>query len=89
MQTKTLTIKNKLGLHARASSQLMKTASRFQSEITIKFNDRTVDAKSIIDLLTLGASQGKEVELAAEGEDEQAAMDAVVTLINDRFGEEE
>lgn len=84
-----ITIINKLGLHARAAAKLVATASEFDSKILLARNDREVDAKSIMPVMMLAASQGTEIELIIEGEDENEALDALVTLINDYFGEGE
>lgn len=80
---------NKLGLHARASTKLTQTASQYSSEIWIERNDRRVNAKSIMGVMMLAAGKGSVVTLEADGKDEQAAMDALITLINGRFGEPE
>ena len=84
-----VTISNKLGLHARASAKLTKTASGFRSEVFISRGDRRVNAKSIMGVMMLAAGLGVDVELDAVGDDEQAAIDALVALINDKFGEGE
>lgn len=80
---------NKLGLHARASSKLTQTASEFTSEIWIEKNGRKVNAKSIMGVMMLAAAMGSSITLEANGADEQAAMTALETLINDYFGEGE
>lgn len=82
-------ISNKLGLHARASAKLTKLATSFKSEVWMSRNGRRVNAKSIMGVMMLAAGMGAEVEIETEGEDEQAAMDSIVALINDRFGEGE
>lgn len=84
-----ITIINKLGLHARAAAKLVATAAEFDSKILLARNDREVDAKSIMPVMMLAASQGTEIELIIEGEDENEALDALVALINDYFGEGE
>lgn len=84
-----ITIINKLGLHARASSKFTQTASRFQSEVWVARNGRRVNGKSIMGLMMLAAAQGSRIELETEGADEAAAMQALVDLINDYFGEGE
>ncbi|MDY6799123.1 MAG: HPr family phosphocarrier protein [Pseudomonadota bacterium] len=84
-----VTIINKLGLHARAANKLVSTAGDFQSEIRVKGNGREVDAKSIMPVMMLAASQGTEVELIADGPDEQDAVEALTALVNDYFGEGE
>jgi phosphocarrier protein HPr len=83
----TLTISNKLGLHARASAKFTKLAGSFRSEVFMSRNGRRVNAKSIMGVMMLAAGMGSEVELEVEGEDEQAASDALIALINDKFGE--
>ena len=82
-----ITISNKLGLHARASAKLTKLAGSFQSEVSMSRNDRRVNAKSIMGVMMLAAGIGSIVELEVVGTDEQAAMDALTALINDKFGE--
>jgi len=84
-----ITISNKLGLHARASAKLTKLAGSFQSEVFMTRNDRRVNAKSIMGVMMLAAGVGSVVELEVSGSDEQAGMDALVALINDKFGEGE
>jgi phosphocarrier protein HPr len=82
-----ITISNKLGLHARASAKLTKAASGFASEIHLSRNGRRVNAKSIMGVMMLAAGLGAEVELETEGDDQDAAHDAIATLIRDKFGE--
>ena len=89
MQQQEVEIINKLGLHARASSKLTQTASSFKSEVWISKNGRRVNAKSIMGVMMLAAGKGSKVALEINGEDEQAAMTALVELINQRFGESE
>ena len=84
-----LTIINKLGLHARAAAKLVSTASAFSSQVKVGYPERMVDGKSIMAVMMLAASQGTEVELVADGPDEQDAIDALAALINDYFGEGE
>ena len=83
----TVSISNKLGLHARASAKLTKLAGSFQSNIFMTRNGRRVNAKSIMGVMMLAAGMGAEVEIEVEGTDEQAALDALVALIDDKFGE--
>lgn len=80
---------NKLGLHARASTKLTQTASQFKSDIWIERNGRRVNAKSIMGVMMLAASKGSTVSLESTGADEVEAMDALLNLINNRFGEPE
>jgi phosphocarrier protein HPr len=82
-----ITISNKLGLHARASAKLTKMAGGFKSEIFLSRNNRRVNAKSIMGVMMLAAGLGSEVEIEAEGIDEEQAMAALRTLIEGRFGE--
>ncbi|AOY87083.1 phosphocarrier protein HPr [Marinobacter salinus] len=87
MIRKPITIINKLGLHARATAKLVATASEFESSVRISGKGREVDAKNIMQVMMLAASQGTNVELIADGHDEREAIDALVKLINDYFGE--
>jgi phosphocarrier protein len=89
MLQKELTIQNKLGLHARASTKLVKHASRYLSEITITANKKTVAAKSIMSVMLLAASKGTKIILKISGSDEIEAMADIENLINNKFGEEE
>ena len=89
MITTDVTIVNKLGLHARAASRLVNCASGFASEIEIVRGTRSVNAKSIMGVLTLAAAVGTELVIEANGPDEQQALDALVALFNERFGEDE
>jgi phosphocarrier protein len=89
MIEKRLTIINKLGLHARAAAKLVTTASQFQANIRISRDSREIDGKSIMSVMMLAASKGTEQQLSAEGEDEQAALEALENLINNRFDEPE
>ncbi len=89
MKEEQIEISNKLGLHARAAAKLVHTASRFESHITVGTGDEEVNAKSILGLLTLAASKGTMLKVAASGSDENEAVQAVVQLIHDRFGEPE
>ena len=87
MPQREVEIINKLGLHARASAKLTKLAGGFQSEISMSRNDRRVNAKSIMGVMMLAAGIGSSVDIEIDGPDEQAAMDALTALINDKFGE--
>jgi phosphocarrier protein HPr len=89
MMKKNATISNKLGLHARASAKLTKLAGSFPCEVWMSRGERRVNAKSIMGVMMLAAGIGSEVTLETHGEREQEAMDALVALINDRFGEGE
>lgn len=85
----TTTISNKLGLHARASAKLTKLAGGFPCEVWISKGERRVNAKSIMGVMMLAAGIGSEVALETEGVHEQEAMDALLALIADKFGEGE
>ena len=80
---------NKLGLHARAAAKLVSTASRFNAEILVSRDDQQVNGKSIMGVMMLAASKGTHLTLVVNGADEQAAVDALTTLIADGFGEPE
>jgi len=83
------TISNKLGLHARASAKLTKLAGSFPCEVFMSRGDRRINAKSIMGVMMLAAGMGTEVEIETNGDREQEAMDALLTLIADKFGEGE
>lgn len=85
----TLTISNRLGLHARASAKLTKLASGFASDVHMSRNGRRVNAKSIMGVMMLAAAQGAEIELEVDGPDEEAAATAIHRLVDERFGEGE
>lgn len=84
----TVTVQNKVGLHARPAALFVQTAQEFASDITVTNGERSANAKSILSVLTLGAHQGAEIVIHAEGEDEGAALDALKELVDDGFGEE-
>ena len=89
MIKKSISISNKLGLHARASAKLTKLASSFPCEVWATKGERRVNAKSIMGVMMLAAGIGSTVEIDTDGEREQEAMDAILALINDKFGEGE
>ena len=80
-------ILNKLGLHARASAKLTQLAARYQSDVQMSRNGRRVNAKSIMGVMMLAAGKGSKVVIETDGPDETDAMDAIVSLIGDCFGE--
>lgn len=82
-------INNKLGLHARASAKLTKLAGSFDCEVWMSKGERRVNAKSIMGVMMLAAGLGSTVEVETSGADEQAAMEALLALINEKFGEGE
>lgn len=84
-----ITIINKLGLHARAAAKFVSTASAYGCSVRAGANGQMVDGKSIMSVMMLAASKGTELQLECDGADEQAAMDALCTLINNRFDEAE
>ena len=83
------TISNKLGLHARASAKLTKLAGSFPCEVWLSKGERRINAKSIMGVMMLAAGVGSEVSLETIGEREQEALDALLALIADKFGEGE
>ncbi|WP_140635427.1 HPr family phosphocarrier protein [Methylibium rhizosphaerae] len=85
----TITISNKLGLHARASAKLTKLAGGYPCEVFMSRNGRRVNAKSIMGVMMLAAGIGTEVEIETDGDREQECMDALRALIDDKFGEGE
>jgi phosphocarrier protein len=89
MQYREVKILNKLGMHARASAKLTQLAGRFGSEVWLSRNDRKVNAKSIMGVMMLAANQGVTLGIETTGADEVEAMQALVNLIEDRFGESE
>ncbi|HOJ27126.1 MAG TPA: HPr family phosphocarrier protein [Candidatus Saccharicenans sp.] len=89
MLEKKVTIKNKLGLHARAAVKFVNLANRFASSVRLVKDSSEVDGKSILGILTLAAGQGTQLKLVVSGRDEEQAMKALTELINNRFGEDE
>ena len=89
MLTVPIKIINKLGLHARASAKLTQVANQFESDIWIEKNDKKVNAKSIMGVMMLAASQGSDVTITTQGSDEKEALNSIVDLINNYFGEGE
>ena len=89
MQEATVTVRHKVGLHARPAALFVQTAKKFSSEVLCFKDGREANAKSILGVLTLGAGQGAVVTIRAEGEDEAEAIAALTQLIEDNFGEQE
>ena len=87
--SRTLTIKNKLGLHARAASLFVQVANNYKSDVFIAKGGQEVNGKSIMGILILAAANGTEIEVKARGEDAETALDAIEDLIDRRFDEEE
>jgi phosphocarrier protein len=88
MAQRDFTIQNKLGIHARPAAQFVKMANRFQSDITVEKDGEEVDGKSIMGLMMLAAGHGSVILVSAEGEDEEAALDAIADLIARKFEED-
>lgn len=86
---KSVTIMNKLGLHARAATQLVQLANQFDAEVTLKKGDKEANANSVLGLMMMESHQGEQVTVISEGPDAQAALDAVEALIAKRFNEDE
>lgn len=89
MLQQTVTIRNKLGLHARAAAKLVNTAGRYESSVVLQNGEKSADAKSIMGIMMLAAAQGTELELTVDGDDETEALESVVSLFDDLFGEQE
>ena len=89
MTVREVRIRNPLGLHARAAARFVHTASRFRARVTVSRNGKAMDGKSILGILLLAASQGALLRVAAEGEDEAAAVDALAALVDGGFGEKD
>ena len=87
MQQREVEIINKLGLHARASAKLTQLAAKYQCDVQMSRNGRKVNAKSIMGVMMLAAGKGSKVLVEVDGPDESVAMDAIVALIGDYFGE--
>jgi len=86
--TRELTIQNKLGIHARPAAQFVKTANRFSSEIRVEKDGEEVEGKSIMGLMMLAAGHGSVITVTIEGDDEEAAMNAIIDLIDRKFEED-
>lgn len=89
MLTKKITIINKLGLHARAAAKLVAITDKFSCDIQLYYDNQQANAKSIIDVMTLAVTQGLEIEIIIDGPEADKAMQEIVELINNRFGEKE
>lgn len=89
MLEREIEIRNKLGLHARAAAKLVNAASSHAAEVTLGKDGQEVNGKSIMGVMMLAASKGTTISIRTEGPDEAAAMEALVSLIENRFGEAE
>jgi phosphocarrier protein len=87
MTTRNVVVVNELGLHARAAARFVHLASRFDSQVRVGRNTRVMDGKSIMGILLLAAARGTTITISADGVDEQAAVDALVELVESGFGE--
>lgn len=83
-----VTVRNRAGLHTRPASMLVRTASQFEAEVFLRRDNYEINGKSVIGVMTLAAEQGATLDLIVEGEDEEAAADAIADLFEDGFGEE-
>lgn len=88
MKQQKVTIKNRAGIHARPAALLVQTANRFSSEIFLEKNSDRINAKSIMGIITLGATYKSEINIVADGSDEQEAVEALVSLFDNKFEEE-
>jgi phosphocarrier protein HPr len=88
MTTRTVTVVNQLGLHARAAARFVHVATRFESQIRVGRNTKVMDGKSIMGILLLAAARGTSITISAEGPDEEAAVGALVELVQSGFGED-
>jgi phosphocarrier protein len=88
MVQREIEIRNRLGLHARAAARFVHAANRFRSRVSLTRGGRTMDGKSILGILLLAASHGTRLTLAADGDDEQGAVEALAALVETGFGEE-
>lgn len=89
MLQREIEIINKLGLHARASAKLTQTAGQHKSQIWLSRENKRINAKSIMGVMMLAAAKGTTISIETDGEDEEQAMNAIVALISDKFGEGE
>jgi len=88
MRTETVSVVNTLGIHARPAAQIVRCAARFASNVTLTVDGESINAKSIMGVMTLAACRGSAIVILAEGEDESEAVEAVAELIRSGFGED-
>tara|TARA_Y100001934_G_scaffold267611_1_gene348527 strand:+ start:2107 stop:2379 length:273 start_codon:yes stop_codon:yes gene_type:complete len=86
---KIVQVNNRLGLHARASAELVKVATSYESDIQLSLEDQTVDGKNIMGIMMLAATCGSQITITVEGKDADLALSAIVTIFSNRFGENE
>ncbi len=84
-----VTVVNKLGLHARASAELVKLAGQYSSSVELAYDNQSADGKNIMGIMMLAATCGSQITITAEGEDADLALSAIVTVFSNRFGEKE
>ena len=89
MRLREVAITNELGLHAKASAAFVRTANEFKCNITVVFGDKKANGKSIMGLLMLAASKNSQIQIVAQGADEKKALDSLVQLVANKFGEQE
>ncbi|NTV52018.1 MAG: HPr family phosphocarrier protein [Candidatus Firestonebacteria bacterium] len=89
MQEREVVIENKLGMHLRAAAVFIETANKFRCQVHVRKNAQAINAKSIMGLMTLGATYGSSITVIADGENEAEALDALEALVKNRFGEKE
>ncbi len=89
MAQRIVTIKNKLGLHARAANKLVDVTTQFSSKVTLEYQAKEIDGKSIMSVMLLAAAKGAELTVTTSGQDEEQAMDAITGLIDNLFDEDE
>jgi phosphocarrier protein len=84
---KTLTIKNELGIHARSAAMIVRALERYQSSVSLERDGTRVDARSLLDILTLGCPKDSRIVVRADGDDAQEVVDSLEKLVDDKFGE--
>jgi phosphocarrier protein len=89
MQEREVVIENKLGMHLRAAAVFIETANKFRCQVHVRKSSQAINAKSIMGLMTLGATYGSTITVITDGENETEALDALVALVKNRFGEKE
>ena len=87
MKSINITVQHKVGLHARPVALFVQTAQKYKSNITVTSNEKTANAKSLLGLLSLGVTQGTTIQIAAEGADEEEALEKLRLLVESNFGE--
>ena len=88
MTSRTVTVVNQLGMHARAAARFVHVAAQFQAQVRVTRDSREMDGKSIMGILLLAAARGSAITISAEGSDERDAVEALATLVQSGFGED-